>query len=58
MSAANQKTGGTMFMIAGALFLIIAMFGIKIVFFTLGLSFLLIGAIVLSKAKSSPKNRE
>ncbi|HNY92818.1 MAG TPA: hypothetical protein PKY55_05070 [bacterium] len=57
MSASSQKTGGTMFMIAGALFLIIAIFGIKIIFFTLGLSLLLIGAIVLSKAKSSPKNK-
>ncbi len=58
MSASSQKTGGTMFMIAGALFLIVALFGIKIIFFTIGLSFLLIGAIVLSKSKSGPKNKE
>jgi len=58
MSAANQQTGGMMFMAAGALFLIVAIFGIKSVFFTLGLSLLLIGAIVLSKAKSSPKKGE
>ncbi|GEM_PF-1127873 len=58
MSASNQKTGGTMLMIAGALFLIVALLGIKIVFFTIGLCLLLIGAIVLGKSKSGPKNRE
>ncbi len=56
MPAANPKTGGMMLIIAGALFLIVALLGVKIVFFSLGVAIILIGAIIYRKAKGSAKD--